>query len=68
MARMTFNVPDDLARAFDEALEGQNKSDVMAALMREAIERVGDRRVIARLAAQPTAVAQRIKRPPPPTT
>ena len=23
MARMTFNVPDDLARAFDEALKGQ---------------------------------------------
>jgi metal-responsive CopG/Arc/MetJ family transcriptional regulator len=40
MARMTLNVPDHLARAFDEVLKGQDKSDVMAALMREAIERV----------------------------
>jgi predicted transcriptional regulator len=40
MALMTFNVPDDLAQAFDEALKGHDKSDVMAALMREAIERV----------------------------
>ena len=39
MATVNFSVPDDLKAAFNEVFEGQNKSAVIAGLMREAVER-----------------------------
>jgi metal-responsive CopG/Arc/MetJ family transcriptional regulator len=38
MATMNFSVPDDLKEAFNKAFKGENKSAVVAALMRKAIE------------------------------
>ena len=39
MATVNFSVPEDVKAAFNAAFEGQNKSAVIAGLMREAIER-----------------------------
>lgn len=38
MTKMTFLIPDDLAKAFDKAFEGEDKSAVVASLMRKAVE------------------------------
>lgn len=35
---MNFSVPDDVKHAFDDAFAGENKSAVVARLMREAVE------------------------------
>lgn len=61
MATMNFSIPDDVKDAFNAAFEGQNKSAVITALMREALERVERQerhrqaveRVIARHATAP---------------
>jgi hypothetical protein len=39
MAIVNFSVPDDVKQAFNEAFEGQNKSAIVAELMREAVAR-----------------------------
>ena len=39
MGTVNFSVPDDLKEAFNAAFAGQNKSAVIADLMREAVER-----------------------------
>ncbi|WAR43350.1 hypothetical protein [Methylomonas rapida] len=39
MATVNFSVPDDVKDAFNAAYQGQNKSAVIADLMREAVER-----------------------------
>ncbi len=39
MASVNFSVPDDVKQAFNDAFDGQNKSAVIAELMREAVER-----------------------------
>ncbi|GAB6142137.1 hypothetical protein JCM14076_28660 [Methylosoma difficile] len=39
MATVNFSVPDDVKVAFNAAYQGQNKSAVIAELMREAVER-----------------------------
>lgn len=39
MATVNFSVPDDIKDAFNTAYAGQNKSAVIAALMREAVAR-----------------------------
>lgn len=39
MATVNFSVPDDVKKAFNAAYQGQNKSAVIADLMREAIDR-----------------------------
>ena len=39
MPRVSFNVSADVKEAFNTAFEGQNKSAVVADLMREAVER-----------------------------
>lgn len=39
MATVNFSVPDDVKEAFNIAYKGQNKSAVIAELMREAVER-----------------------------
>jgi hypothetical protein len=38
MGTMNFSVPDDLKEAFNKAFKGENKSAVVAGLMRRAIE------------------------------
>jgi hypothetical protein len=39
MATVNFSVPDDVKQAFNDAFEGQNKSAIVADLMREAVAR-----------------------------
>jgi len=39
MSTVNFSVPDDVKEAFNATFEGQNKSAVIAGLMREAVER-----------------------------
>lgn len=38
MATVNFSVPVDVKNAFNKAFEGENKSAVLAALMRQAVE------------------------------
>ena len=38
MATMNFSIPDDVKEAFNKAFEGENKSAVVARLMRSAVE------------------------------
>ena len=40
MATVNFSVPDEVKAAFDRTFEGQNKSAVMAELMRQAVHEV----------------------------
>lgn len=44
MPAVNFSVPEDVKAAFNAAFEGQNKSAVIAGLMREAVERVQAKR------------------------
>ncbi len=39
MSTVNFSVPEDVKQAFNATFEGQNKSAVIASLMREAVER-----------------------------
>jgi metal-responsive CopG/Arc/MetJ family transcriptional regulator len=39
MATVNFSVPEDVKKAFNEAFKDQNKSAIIADLMREAVER-----------------------------
>ena len=39
MATVNFSVPDDVKEAFNVTFNGQNKSAIIAELMREAVER-----------------------------
>ena len=43
MATVNFSVPEDVKQAFNEAFKGQNKSAIIADLMREAVERAQQR-------------------------
>lgn len=45
MPTVNFSVPEDVKRAFNAAFEGQNKSAVIAELMREAVARQQRRQV-----------------------
>ena len=38
MATVNFSVPVDVKNAFNKAFEGENKSAILAALMRQAVE------------------------------
>lgn len=38
MATVNFSVPDDVKAAFNAAFQGENKSAVIAQLMRQAVE------------------------------
>lgn len=40
VATVNFSVPDEVKAAFNKTFAGRNKSAVIAALMREAVERV----------------------------
>lgn len=44
MATVNFSVPDDVKKAFDRTFKGQNKSAVIADLMRKAIEETRQRK------------------------
>ena len=39
MATVNFSVPEDVKAAFNETFRGQNKSTIIAELMREAVGR-----------------------------
>lgn len=39
MATVNYSIPEDIKTAFNDAFAGQNKSALIAELMREAIER-----------------------------
>lgn len=38
MAVVNFSIPDDVKQAFDRAFKGENRSAIVTALMRSAIE------------------------------
>lgn len=38
MATVNFSVPVDVKKAFNKTFEGENKSAILAALMRQAVE------------------------------
>lgn len=69
MATVNFSVPDDVKDAFNAAFEGQNKSAVIAELMREAVERVERRRrsrsaitrILVRHAKAPARTARQLR-------
>ena len=69
MATVNFSVPDDLKTAFNETFEGYNKSAVVAALMREAIDREQARRegkaavgrILARRSGAPAITQEQIR-------
>ena len=55
MATVNFSVPDDVKKAFDEAFKDQNKSALIAELMRRAVteaERAKRRAVLFRRLTQ----------------
>lgn len=62
MSTVNFSVPDDVKEAFNTTFEGQNKSAVIADLMREAVQRAHARqqhvdaidRILARRAHAPS--------------
>lgn len=43
MSTVNFSVPEDVKQAFNATFEGQNKSAVIADLMREAVEQAQSR-------------------------
>jgi metal-responsive CopG/Arc/MetJ family transcriptional regulator len=61
MATMNFSVPDDVKDAFNQVFEGQNKSAIIADLMRRAVEEAERRR--SRAAAIARLARRREKRP-----
>jgi hypothetical protein len=61
MATVNFSVPDEVKDAFNEAFAGQNKSAIVADLMRRAIEEVERER--RRAAAIRRLERRRAKRP-----
>ena len=40
MSTVNYSVPEDVKEAFNKAFEGENKSAIIAELMREAVARV----------------------------
>ena len=44
MATVCFTIPDEVRDAFNEAFNDRNKSAIIAALMREAVDRLQRRR------------------------
>jgi hypothetical protein len=68
MPTVNFSVPDDVKEAFNAAFEGQNKSAIIADLMREAVERAHKRalhkqaveRILARRATAPVVTQEEI--------
>lgn len=44
MGVMNFSIPDDVKKAFNAAFEGQNKSAIVADLMRRAVDELARKR------------------------
>ncbi len=61
MATVNFSVPDEVKEAFNQAFEGQNKSAIIAELMRHAVDEAERRRT--RAAAIRRLGRRRAKRP-----
>jgi hypothetical protein len=61
VATVNFSVPDEVKEAFNQTFEGQNKSAIIAALMRRAIDEAAHQR--SRAAAIRRLGARRGKRP-----
>lgn len=69
MATVNFSVPDEVKDEFNEAFAGQNKSAVIAALMREAVQRqrrqarshAAIRRILARRERAPVVSAEELE-------
>jgi len=69
MGTVNFSIPDDVRQAFNEAFAGQNKSAVVAELMREAVERAAQRqrsrsaidRIVRRRAGAPARSNERLR-------
>ena len=61
MATINFSIPDQVKEAFNAAFAGQNKSGIVAELMREAIER--DARRVRSQEAVERILARRPKAP-----
>ncbi len=39
MSTVSFSIPEDVKQSFNKTFQGQNKSAIIAGLMREAVER-----------------------------
>jgi hypothetical protein len=69
MATVNFSVPDKVKAAFNASFKGQNKSAVIARLMREAVEeaalkrrrRAAMNRILERRATLPAVSSRRVK-------
>ena len=61
MATMNFSVPDDVQAAFNKAFAGTNKSALLTALMREAVEERQRRKRRARAISRLLAVRGQLK-------
>jgi hypothetical protein len=69
VATVNFSVPEDVKLAFNATFKGQNKSAVIADLMREAVERAqsqqlskaGFQRILARRQHAPSATDAQIR-------
>lgn len=62
MATVNFSVPEEVKQAFNETFKDQNKSAIIADLMREAIERTQQRQ---RQSEAIDRILERRKRAPP---
>jgi Arc/MetJ family transcription regulator len=62
MATVNFSVPDEVKAAFDKAFAGQNKSGIVAELMRRAVRESAQRKRREQLFRQLTQ--GRVSRPP----
>lgn len=56
MSTVNFSVPEDVKQSFNETFQGQNKSAIIAGLMREAVERAESKQ------RQQKAIARILKR------
>jgi metal-responsive CopG/Arc/MetJ family transcriptional regulator len=69
MPTVNFSVPEDIKNAFNSTFEGQNKSAVIAELMREAVERAQSQqrskeayqRILARRQSAPRVTEQQFR-------
>jgi len=69
MSIVNFSVPEDVKQAFNETFQGQNKSAIIADLMREAVERAERKqshhkaiaRILARRKQAPAATEDEIR-------
>jgi len=62
VATVNFSVPEEIKRAFNETFKDQNKSAIIADLMREAVERARQRQ---RQSEAIDRILERRKRAPP---